>query len=59
MNEKNGTRNGEGLKMRELNRFQFRKDDGCQGGKIYVLVVDYRSTFKSERLTIRESALPE
>ena len=45
--------------MRELNRFQFRKDDGCQGGKIYVLVVDYRSTFKSERLTIRESALPE
>ena len=59
MDEEEWTRNGEGLKMRELNRFQFRKDDGCQGGKIYVLVTDYRSTFKSKYLAILERIPPK
>ena len=59
MDEEEWTRDGERFEFRELNGLQFRIEHGCQGGKIYVLVEDYRSTFKSERLAILERVLPE
>ena len=59
LDEKGSTRDGERFEFRELNRLQFRTEHGCQGGKIYVLVEDYSSTFKSERLAILERILPE
>lgn len=59
MDEEEWTRDGERFEFRELNGLQFRTEHGCQGEKIYVLVADYRSTFKSERLAIPERVLPE